>query len=103
MGTPSSLLTVKFTVYLTPRMIKLVQMLTLNQVQKRLQRQKVVAEILMQNQQLRIQMQKVKKTDTVPLLYYHSNKLGDIELDQHQHQIQEIALNHYSVASYQRI
>ena len=32
-----------------------------------------------------------------------SNKLEDIELDQHQHQIQEIALNHYSVASYQRI
>ena len=76
-------------------------MLTRNQVQKRLQRQKVVAEIQMQNQQLQIQMP--KKMVIVSLHYYHSNKLEDIELDQHQHQIQEIALNHYSVASYQRI
>ena len=78
-------------------------MLTHSQVRRRLQQPKVAVEILMQNQRLQIQMQKVKRMVIVYHHYYHSSKLEDIELDQHQHQIQEIVLNHYSVASYQKI
>ena len=78
-------------------------MLTHSQVRRRLQQPKVAVEILMQNQRLQIQMQKVKRMVIVYHHYYHSSKLEDIELDQHQRQIQEIVLNHYSVASYQKI
>ena len=78
-------------------------MLTRNQVRRRLQQQKAAAEIRMQNQRLQIQMQKGKKTVIGSLRYYHSNKLENIELDRHQHQIREIVLNHYSAASYLKI